>query len=101
MSRYHKSILVVVTAVLLVTGCRERDKHGRILDTPTSGTVKIAIDESLRPLLEAEIATFEALYHRADIQETYLAEAEAIDALMNDSVRLAVVTRRFTEEEKE
>lgn len=101
MSRYHQSILVLITAVLLITGCRERDKDGRILDTPTSGTVKIAIDESLRPLLEAEISTFEALYHRADIQESYLPEAEAIDALMSDSVRMAVVTRRFTEEEKE
>lgn len=101
MSRYHKSILAVVTAVLLITGCRDRDKHGRILDTPTSGTVKVAIDESLRPLLEAEIATFEALYRRADIQESYLPEAEAIDALMNDSARLAIITRRFTDEEKE
>ncbi|HEU5146983.1 MAG TPA: substrate-binding domain-containing protein [Chryseosolibacter sp.] len=99
MTRYHKSILIVVTAVLLITGCRDRDKHGRLLDTPTSGTAKIAIDESLRPLLEAEIATFEALYDRADIQESYLPEAEAIDALMSDSVRMAVVTRRFTNEE--
>ena len=101
MRRYHKNILIVATAVLLITGCRQRDKDGRILDTPTSGTVKIAIDESLRPLLEAEIATFEALYDRADIQESYLPEAEAIDALMNDSARLAIVTRRFTKEEKE
>lgn len=101
MIRYHKPILIVLSAVLLITGCRDRDKDGRILDTPTSGTVKIAIDESLRPLLEAEIATFEALYHRADLQESYLPEAESIDALLSDSVRLAVVTRRFTKEEKE
>lgn len=99
MSRYQKSVLVVVSVVLMLTGCRDRDKDGRILDTPTSGTVKIAIDESLRPLLEAEIATFEALYHRADIEEIYLPEAEAIDALISDSVRMAVITRRFTKEE--
>ena len=92
-------LIVLITSALWQ--CRDRDKHGRLLDTPTSGSIKIAVDESLRPLLEAEIATFEALYQRADIGVSYYPEAEAIDALMSDSVRLAVVTRRFTKEEKE
>ncbi|MGC1244380.1 MAG: substrate-binding domain-containing protein [Chryseosolibacter sp.] len=86
--------------LLLITGCKDRDKSGRVLDTPTAGFIKIAIDESLRPLMEAELSTFEALYTRADIEAFYYPEAEAIDALMMDSVRLAVVTRRFTAEEK-
>lgn len=85
---------------LFVAGCNDRDKSGRILDTPTSGSVKIAIDESLRPLIDAEVSTFEALYQKAHIESYYYPEAEAIDALMKDSVRLAVVTRRFTQEEK-
>ncbi len=86
--------------LLFITGCKERDKSGRILDTPTSGFIRIAIDESLRPLIDAEVSTFEALYQRADIESYYYPEAEAIDALMKDSVRLAVVTRKFTQEEK-
>ena len=85
----------------LLFGCRERDKDGRILDTPTSGSIKIAIDESLRPLMDAEVSVFEALYKRADIESLYLPEADAVDALIKDSVRLAIVTRHFTEEEKE
>jgi phosphate transport system substrate-binding protein len=40
------------------------------------------------------------LYPRAEIEAFYYPEADAIDALMNDSVRIAVVTRRFTQEEK-
>lgn len=92
------SLLVVLA---MMTGCRDRDKHGRLLDTPTSGSIKISVDESLRPLVEAELATFEALYRRADIEAIYAPEAEAINALLNDSVRIAVVTRKFTEEEKE
>lgn len=95
-----KAIVFSVAALLLLTGCRDRDKHGRPLDTPTTGFIKIAVDESLRPLLEAEVSTFEALYQHADIEPVYYPEAEAIDALMKDSVRLAVVTRRFTPEEK-
>lgn len=95
-----KHVLLIIPILLLAFGCRDRDKHGRILDTPTSGFIRIAIDESLRPLIDAQVHTFEALYTRADIEAFYYPEAAAIDALMSDSVRLAVVTRRFTEEEK-
>lgn len=84
----------------LFAGCIERDKKGRPLDTPTSGFIRIAVDESLRPLLDAELETFEAIYTRADIEADYLPEAEALNALLNDSARLAVVTRRFNEEER-
>lgn len=101
MSSFGKSHAVLLLLVLLVAGCRDRDKQGRILDTPTSGAIKISADESLRPLIEAELGTFEALYRKADIEPFYLPEAEAIDALMTDSVRLAVVTRKFTQEEKD
>ena len=86
--------------IVMLAGCRDRDKTGRILDSPTSGFIKIAVDESLRPLIEAEVATFEGLYPKADIEALYYPEADAIDALMSDSVRVAVVTRRFTAEEK-
>lgn len=99
----QKKLLILCTFLLFLVldACRERDKDGRILDTPTSGFLEIAIDESLRPLMDAEVNVFEALYKHADIKSSYYPEAEAIDALMSDSVRLAVVTRRFTQEEKD
>ena len=100
MKRIYQALILFLPVLLFTNSCKDRDKNGKVLDTPTSGFIKIAIDESLRPLIDAQVTTFEALYTRADIESHYYAEAEAIDALMNDSVRLAVVTRRFTEEEK-
>ncbi len=97
-----KMPLVLALLILLLAGCgRDRDKHGRPLDSPTQGFIKIAADESLRPLVEAEVSMFEALYKRADIETVYLPEAEALNALLDDSARLAIVTRKFTEEEKD
>jgi phosphate transport system substrate-binding protein len=97
-----RKIPVFFSAILLfISSCQDRDRQGRLLDTPTTGFIKISIDESLRPLVEAELNTFEALYPRADIEGFYYPEAQAIDALMMDSVRLAVVTRKFTQEEKD
>ena len=101
MNPMKRALILLIAISIIIVGCRERDKDGRILDTPTSGFVKIAIDESLRPLMDAEVNVFEALYKRADIESRYYAEAEAIDALMSDSVRVAIVTRRFTQEEKD
>ena len=57
-------------------------------------------DESLRPLVETEIETFEGIYTQADIECTYLSESDAVNDVMTDSARLAVVTRKFTEDEK-
>ncbi len=85
----------------LVSSCLPRDKNGNILDNPTTGTIKIAVDESLRPLLEAEVDTFVGTYHYAFIHVSYTSEAEAIDKLLKDSVRLAVVTRKLTNDEME
>jgi len=86
--------------VLFLTGCRDRDKDGKILDTTTSGSIKIAVDESLKPLIEAEIDAFEGIYREAHIEATYTSELDAINALLNDSVRLAIVTRKLTPDEQ-
>jgi phosphate transport system substrate-binding protein len=75
------------------------DKNGRPLNTPISGFTKIVADESLRPLVEAEVATFEGIYTRADLDVTYAPEADVMNMLLSDSAVLAVVTRRFSEEE--
>ena len=97
-----KKLAGIFLSVLVLGGaCKDRDRNGKVLDSPTSGFIKIAVDESLRPLIDAEVSTFEALYRRADIESLYLPEADAIDALMKDSARLAVVTRRYTNAEKD
>jgi phosphate transport system substrate-binding protein len=100
MSRLLKLAAAAFTVAITLASCQQRDRDGRPLDTTTSGEIKVAIDESLRPLMDAELQTFHALYKRASIEPLYLAVAEAIDALLNDSVRVAVVTRHLTEEER-
>ncbi|MBA4055043.1 MAG: phosphate ABC transporter substrate-binding protein [Marivirga sp.] len=86
-------------AILLLLGCAERDKHGKLLDTPTSGTITVAVDESLRPLIDAEIAAFEGIYTKAHITVIYTSEGEAIDTLLKDSARCAIVARRLGDDE--
>src|SRR5688572_7956594 len=95
-----KSILGVLMILALLIGCADRDKRGNVLDTTTSGTITIAADEALKPLVDAEIKAFEGIYHNAHINVIYTSEVEAIDALLADSARIAIVTRGLEENEE-
>ncbi len=87
-------------AVLILTACKDRDKSGNVLDNTTSGSIKIAVDESLKPLIDAEINAFEGVYRDAHIEAIYTSETDAINLMLNDSARLAIVTRRLTSDEQ-
>lgn len=93
-----RSILVLL---LIITGvaCNDRDKKNNLLDTPTSGSLLVYADESLKPLLDAEVQAFEGIYRNAEIQVVYGSEQDAVNALMHDSVRLAIITRELLHEE--
>jgi phosphate transport system substrate-binding protein len=92
--------LKLIVAIALLANCADRDKSGKLLDIPTAGIISIAVDESLKPLIDAEIRAFEGIYHNAQINVSYTSEGEAIDALLKDSARLAIVTRRLVEREE-
>jgi len=85
---------------LCLAACRERDKHGNPVDEPTAGVITLSADESLRPLVEAEVSAFMAIYHDAQLKVRYVSEQEAIEAFLQDSARLVLVTRELTESEK-
>jgi phosphate transport system substrate-binding protein len=95
-----KRLLVFGLALCLLLACQERDKKGRVLDTTTSGELTIAVDEALKPLIEAEIKTFNSLYPNAKVSAFYTSEEQAIDTLLKDSVRLSIVTRKLVSEEE-
>lgn len=84
---------------LLLSSCKDRDKSGRPLDTVSSGSIAIAVDESLRPIIDAEVDSFMKIYPNSKIKILYLPEDEAVRAMLDDSARLAIVTRRLTTEE--
>lgn len=88
---------MIVMAIFL--GCRDKDKDGKPLDTPTSGGITIAVDESLRPIVDAEIAAFMAIYKNAEIKAVYGSETASINSLLHDSVRLAIVNRPMLAQE--
>ena len=64
-----------------------------------SGNIRIAVDESLRHIMEEELQVYTALNPEAVVTPVYCSEVEAVNLLMKDSVRLAVTNRALTERE--
>lgn len=95
-----KSVLILLLG-FTVLSCADRDRKGNILDTPTSGRIAIAADESLKPLIAAELSAFHGIYYNARVEVKYTSEHKAIDLLLKDSVRLVVVSRKLYGEEKD
>jgi phosphate transport system substrate-binding protein len=87
--------LMVLLMALLFCNCAHRDKNGNILDTPTSGFIAISADESLKPLIDAEVNAFEGIYQYAKIKVVYTNEEDAVNWMLQDSARLTIVTRKL------
>ena len=82
--------------IFLLTGCKETKQQGP-LDTPTTGTINISVDESFRPVIEEQIKVFEGSFPGAKINAAYKPEAECLKDLYNDSAtRMVIVTRGLT-----
>lgn len=90
--------LIGIVLLAAFSACRSKSKDGPT-DTATSGVILIAADESFQPIVQEEIDVFEGLYPLAGIVPRYTTEVEAINLLLADSVRLAITTRRLTDEE--
>lgn len=70
-------------------------------DTPTSGSVKVGIDDAYSLMMEAEIYAFETIYKYAKVDPQYKTEAEVINDFMNDSVPLIVVNRKLSDKQEQ
>lgn len=92
-----KSVYLILP-FLLLTGCGEN--NSKVTDTPTSGEVHITADESIRPLIEAEINAFESIYKNAKITVSFKPESEAFSDLLNDSSKMIFVYRELNPVEK-
>ena len=78
-----------------------KGKTSGVQDTLFSGVIRVAVDETLSPLAEDEIAVFEAQYNQTGIVPIYTSEVDAITLLLRDSVRWVLATRPLSGDELE
>lgn len=99
--RMSYRIAIGFVAMCISLSCNiNGDPHAKNGDTPTSGEISIAIDETFQPLMESEVFTFENLYTTTKLNTRYTNEAGAFQLLLSDSVRLIVASRTLKPEEE-
>lgn len=89
-------ILFFMICILIINSCGNSNAP---TDTPTTGNLKISVDETYKPLIESEIKTFESIYSYAKISVSYKSELEAFNDLMNDTIKLIIVPRSLNKDE--
>ncbi len=93
----------VLYACLLVgyTSCVPQKNDQQLYDSPTYGTINISIDESFKPVMDEQIAMYEASFPGTNIIPHYKPEAECLRDLFRDTTnRTIIITRGLTEKEE-
>ena len=90
--------LLFLSPLLALFSCSD-NKPSAPLDTPTSGKVRISIDENVQPLADELIDAFEFSYPDAFLMQSYAPDDSVVKELYADSSRLAIMTRQLTKEE--
>ncbi len=86
--------LIGLAVFFLYLGCKNINEDP-YKNTPTSGKIKIYVDETLKPIIDAELDVFHAFYKYAQITPVYLPEAEILNGLLQDSTELIISTRKL------
>jgi phosphate transport system substrate-binding protein len=86
--------------LLLFLAACDGEKIDPSLDTRTKGAINISADESFKPVIDAQAQVYESSFPEAKLNLSYKAEAECLKDLSVDSVRLVIIAKRITEEER-
>nr|WP_199001245.1 substrate-binding domain-containing protein [Flavobacterium sp. ASV13] len=99
MLKYSK-IAGLVVFVFLFAMCNQKNKSEADKETILKGAIDITVDETIKPIVEDEVAVFEGTYYDAKITIKPKSEAELINDLLNQKAKVVITARDLTEEEK-
>ena len=96
----RSDIGLYIVSIFLLTSCgtgvsnTSTDKYDR-------GTINISSDESFKPVIDSQVQVYEAKYPNVKLNVHYKPETDCIRDLGVDSVRMVIITRRYSQQEKE
>jgi phosphate transport system substrate-binding protein len=93
-----KNFYIILICSVFFSGCKFF-KGDPYRNTTISGKTTIAVDETFRPVIEAEIELFHGIYGYSEIKAKYLPENEAFNQLLKDSVQMVVASRKLRNDE--
>ncbi|QJW91678.1 phosphate ABC transporter substrate-binding protein [Spirosoma taeanense] len=70
------------------------------LDNPSRGSIIVAADESFKPLVTQLTSAYSGIYPDTHFEIVFKPEQQAINLMLQDSARIAFVTRKLTQKEQ-
>lgn len=98
MKNYVKSSYFIFLAVIVFILACNQSKSSKTNETILKGAVSIYVDETLKPIVEDQVAVFESKYD-AKIKVVAKSEAETVNSLFNEKAAIAILARKLTTEE--
>jgi phosphate transport system substrate-binding protein len=97
-----RSFFVVFFMIMGLFSCNQtKSTKEKTSDTVSSGTIRVSVDETLQPLMEAEFRVFANDNPDAHLEVSYKPENEVLKDFFNDSARAVILTRELTKAEKD
>ena len=94
-----KLTLWIIFAFFIAQSCNQHGAQGGEQEGMDSGTAKFAVDESFKPIVDQEVYVFTQLNVKAKPVMLYRTENDVLRLLLNDSLRLVVLSRNLTSAE--
>jgi len=91
--------LLFVLPLFFFIACKNKAKKETIAETATTGTVKMLVDESFSSVLADQIEVFKLDYPDTKFELVQGNENKIIPTFLNDSIRVAILSRMLTPEE--
>lgn len=93
-----KNNIILAFASIVFFACGDGNEPKKaIVD---NNRISVAVDESLRPIIEAEEMVFEAINDKKQIDFIYTNPAEAMRLMLADSCKLAIIPRKASATEQ-
>jgi len=100
--RFNCSFVIVLGLLLVISSCKSyRKQLDELPDNKYKGTIHVSADESFKPIIDEQVKVYQATYPGTKIIVHYKPEAECLKDLLVDSVRMIIVTRSYTNDEKD
>lgn len=98
MLKYSK-IAGLFVFVFLFAMCNQKSKNEADKETILKGSIDITVDETIKPIVDDQVAVFEGTYYDAKIKVKPKSEAELVNDLLNQKTKVAVMARDLTKDE--
>lgn len=95
-------LFLTVCLFLWLAGCKSyRKQQDELPDHTGKGTIHVSADESFKPVIDEMVKVYESNHPGARIIVHYKPEAECLQDMLTDSIRVIITTRTYNKEERE